>query len=116
MIWSEIKTTEEFDKLKDADLGETNRWMLIFKHSTRCGTSMIAKKEFEKRWTGQLPVHLINVVEDREVSNVIARKYQVRHESPQLLIIRNGVCVYHESHYGIDAEEAMKFVASFQNL
>jgi len=112
LIWIDLTNKTGLDNLNSSSKGDSNQIILIFKHSTRCGTSMIAKKEFEKHWKSELPVHLVNVVENREVSNIIEHLYQVKHESPQLLLIRNGKCIYNESHYGIDAKETMDFMSS----
>jgi bacillithiol system protein YtxJ len=110
LTWIELSNKTELEHFHNSVGSSEDQFSLIFKHSTRCGTSMIAKKEFEKHWKTDLPIHLVNVVESREVSNAIESMYQVRHESPQLLIIKNGKCVYHESHHGIDANEAGEFI------
>lgn len=112
MIWVELNNKTELENLFHTDSGDQNEYRLIFKHSTRCGTSMIAKREFEKYWKSELPVHLINVVENREISNQAEKLSGIRHESPQLLVIKDGKCVFSESHYGIDASEVMDFISS----
>jgi bacillithiol system protein YtxJ len=110
--WLELNNKTELDKLTGQGSGISNQYLIFFKHSTRCGTSMIAKREFEKYWKNDSPVYLINVVENREISNAIEHLFGVKHESPQLLLVKDGKCVYNESHYGIDALDVMEFMSS----
>lgn len=112
MNWIEIKETNMIDKIRMESLSEPDRNFIIFKHSTRCGTSRMAKNNFESDWTLSDAVHLVNVVENREVSNRIAAEFHVHHESPQVLIIRNGVSIYDNSHSSIDAPEIIKMIQS----
>ena len=62
---------------------------------------------FESEWNSDMPVYFVNVIENRAASNKIAAAYNVRHESPQLLVIRNGHCVYNSSHSNIDAAKVL---------
>ena len=65
----------------------------IFKHSTRCGTSMMAKRRFESDFDlelDEIDMYYLDVLSYREISNQLASDYNVWHESPQLLIIKNG--------------------------
>jgi len=79
---------------------------IIFKHSTRCPNSAAAYSQMESllKTNPQAPVWLVDVIEDRDISTEIARNTSVRHESPQVLIVKNGLIVWHASHYGITAE------------
>ncbi len=79
---------------------------VIFKHSTRCPISTAAHSQMQSflESNPQAPVGLVNVIEDREISTEIARITSVRHESPQVLILKDGVVVWHASHYGITAD------------
>jgi bacillithiol system protein YtxJ len=75
--------------------------VLLFKHSTRCIISKMALRELEKDWHysyDELPVFLIDVLRNREISSQIADIYNVRHESPQILLLKDGVCVGNASH------------------
>jgi bacillithiol system protein YtxJ len=76
---------------------------IIFKHSTQCPVSSAAYREVESFLTAHpdAPVHLLLVIEDRRVSNFFAERCQVRHESPQLIMLKEGRVVWHDSHYGI---------------
>ncbi len=75
---------------------------LIFKHSTRCSISSLAQNRLSKGWSlndnAILPYHL-------DLSNAVAEQFGVRHESPQVLLIKDGRCVYDASHLGISAPD-----------
>lgn len=78
----------------------------IFKHSTRCGISTVANEEVEKYLAGSppVPVYRVLVVEQRPLSNHLAETLGVRHQSPQLLLVRDGKPVWEKTHYSITAE------------
>lgn len=82
--------------------------VLIFKHSTRCSVSHFAYKGFEREWSyenEELPVYFLDLLKHRDVSNEIARKYQVNHQSPQILFIKNGTCVGNASHNSVSVKQ-----------
>lgn len=75
--------------------------IVIFKHSTRCGISSAAKKRVENSdaFTNDVfSIYYLDLLAHRDISNKIAETFQVQHESPQILFIKNGKCVYHTSH------------------
>jgi bacillithiol system protein YtxJ len=78
---------------------------VIFKHSTRCPMSTAAFSEMKDflESNPQPPVCLVDVIDDRAISTEIARITSVRHESPQVLILKEGRVVWHASHYGVTA-------------
>ena len=78
--------------------------VVLFKHSTRCSVSNMAWKMFQQEWNNnESPVYYLDLLNYRSVSNAIASQLQIEHESPQVLVIKNGVCVYHATHQAIDA-------------
>jgi bacillithiol system protein YtxJ len=81
---------------------------LIFKHSTRCSISSLAQNRLDKGWSlsdnDVLPYHL-DLIAHRDLSNAVAEQFGVRHESPQILLIKDGQCVYDASHLSISAGE-----------
>lgn len=99
--------------LKHIEKKSKTRLQVIFKHSTRCGISRMVLKQFEVDYnvpeTG-LDLYYLDLLNYREISNEIARKFQIMHESPQLLIIKNGVAVAYESHGGINSLELSTFI------
>jgi bacillithiol system protein YtxJ len=79
---------------------------IVFKHSTRCAVSAAAYSQVRSFLDSRpdVPACLVDVIEDREISAEIARATSVRHESPQVLLLKGGRVVWHASHYGITAE------------
>jgi bacillithiol system protein YtxJ len=78
---------------------------VIFKHSTRCSISRFALKQFEKEFTleDSVDAYFLDLLEYRDISNEIASRFGVYHQSPQLLLIKNGQSIYDASHDAIDA-------------
>jgi bacillithiol system protein YtxJ len=79
--------------------------VVIFKHSTRCSISRFALKQFEKEFDFAVDAYFLDLIEHRDISNEIATRFNVYHQSPQLLLIKNGKSVYDVSHDAIDAGE-----------
>lgn len=109
MIWQKLTDIAQLEQLteesRDVAVG-------IFKHSTRCSISATALDRLERKWpkaqgTEALKMYYLDLIAHRDISNTIAEKYGVRHESPQFILLKNGKAVYHESHYGIDLEEIL---------
>lgn len=86
--------------------------IVIFKHSTRCIISRTALKNFEKAFDleGKVKPYFLDLLEFRSVSNEIASIFNVTHQSPQVLMIKDGICVYDASHDGIEVDSLRKFV------
>ncbi len=80
---------------------------VIFKHSTRCSISRFALKQFEKDFDleDKVDAYFLDLLEHRDISNEIAIRFGVYHQSPQLLLIKAGKSVYDVSHDAIDAGE-----------
>jgi bacillithiol system protein YtxJ len=81
--------------------------VIIFKHSTRCSISKIALKNFENEYDlgENVTPYFLDLISFRDVSNEIASRFNVVHQSPQLLLIVGGKSVYDVSHSSIDAQE-----------
>lgn len=77
---------------------------LIFKHSTRCGISRMVMNQFINQFDldSNVDLYYLDLLSYRDVSNEVGYQFQVIHQSPQLLIIKNGVAVAHESHGAIN--------------
>jgi bacillithiol system protein YtxJ len=76
--------------------------MFIFKHSTRCGISSIILNRFEKRIKDtEFNFYLVDVLKNRSISNLIADTFNIHHESPQLISIKNGKALDHGSHSAV---------------
>jgi bacillithiol system protein YtxJ len=105
MNWTTIESADQIEAIK-----EQQDYSLIFKHSTRCSISMMVKRRFELDWDklpGNLPLYFLDLIKHRDISNQIATDFQVHHESPQLLLIKNGECVLDLSHGEISVEETL---------
>lgn len=95
-----LRTRSDFDVLLDEP------FVLVFKHSTMCGISARAHREVE-RFLSEHPeqtIYKVEVLEARPVSDYIEDKTGVRHESPQVLVLRDGEVVWHSSHSAVTAE------------
>jgi bacillithiol system protein YtxJ len=99
------ETMEELRKRARSDEG-----VLIFKHSTRCGISSWAWKQFQRDWdqSWNIPVFFLDLLKNRDLSNRIAEELGVRHESPQLIWVRKGQVGFHTSHSGLTVDSFRK--------
>ena len=82
--------------------------VFIFKHSTKCAISRMALKQFESHYNideGAVDPYFLDLLNYREISNEIADRLEVTHQSPQLILVMSGKCIYTSSHSDIDAEE-----------
>ena len=105
MNWTQLESTEQLNQIK-----QQQGYSLIFKHSTRCSISMMAKRRFELDWEdlpADMPLYFLDLIRYRDISNQVAQLFQVHHESPQLLLIKDGECILDQSHGAISVEEAV---------
>jgi bacillithiol system protein YtxJ len=107
MNWIELTSVSQLAELLHSFNGKPDSPFVIFKNSTRCGASRMAKAFFEKHFIASIPVYLVNVVENRPVSNEIVKLFNIEHESPQVLVIKNNNCIYNRSHSSIDPSEIL---------
>ncbi|MFD2891415.1 bacillithiol system redox-active protein YtxJ [Flavobacterium chuncheonense] len=108
----EWKFLEEVNELDTVIADSFTKPVIIFKHSTRCSISRFALKQFEREFSfeGKLIPYFLDLLNYRQISNQIAELFQVEHQSPQLIVIKDGVVVFHESHGGIQASDLKRFV------
>jgi len=103
MNWISLSTAEDINQIKKASFEHPQ---VIFKHSTRCSISSVAKSRLERADTPVgIDFHYLDLIAYRSISNLVAETFDVHHESPQVLLIKNGECVYDESHNGINMSE-----------
>ena len=82
---------------------------VIYKHSTRCGVSSMIRSRLERAGLpGHIDFHFLDLIAHRSLSDKIAHEFSVKHESPQVLLIRDGKCIYDESHSGISMDEIIE--------
>lgn len=102
MNWKKL---ESLSQLESIDVDSRQRPVMIFKHSTRCSVSSTALDRLNRNSGDDLSgaeVYYLDLIAHREVSNTIAQRYEVEHESPQMLVIRNGKAVHVTSHFEIN--------------
>jgi bacillithiol system protein YtxJ len=103
MHW--IHLTDE-EQLKQIISKSQIRPQVIFKHSTRCSISSVALQRLQKvSQPSDIDFYFLDLLSYRGLSNKIAQEFNVPHESPQALVIRDGQCVYEESHMGISMND-----------
>lgn len=107
--WQALTELSQLDEIEQLSKGKPQ---LIFKHSTRCGISRMVMNQFVTVYDLDLNVDLyyLDLLNYRDISNEIGYKFQVIHESPQLLIIKNGTAVAHASHGAINEIDLEQFV------
>lgn len=106
MDWKELS---EEKQLVDIVRNSESRPQVIFKHSTRCSISSVAKGRLDRSSTPEnVDFYFLDLIKHRNISNKVAEVFKIHHESPQVLVIRNGECVYDESHMGIDISEILE--------
>ncbi|MFY8065266.1 MAG: bacillithiol system redox-active protein YtxJ [Flavobacterium sp.] len=107
--WRPLTDLGQFNEIIDLS---TEKPVLIFKHSTRCSISRMVLKQFENEFDLQDIVipYYIDLLEFRNVSNEIASRFGVMHQSPQIILVKDGKAVYNASHEGIDNSKLAQFV------
>jgi len=102
MNWNRLDNINTLDEIiqesKDTPV-------VIFKHSTSCSISAMALNRLERSWNETemeaVKIYYLDLIAYRDISHAVADKFGVTHQSPQVLLIKNGECVYDDSHMGI---------------
>ncbi|MCX2837656.1 bacillithiol system redox-active protein YtxJ [Salinimicrobium sp. MT39] len=96
------KQLEEIEKESDSQP------VVIFKHSTRCGISRMVLNNFERSYDlpkdEEVKLYFLDLLANRDISNAVASRFGVRHESPQMIILKNREVVHHSSHQSIEVQ------------
>lgn len=104
-MWNDLTELKQLDTIV-SESAQTP--VLIFKHSTRCPVSRMALRNFEQEYDieeGKLKAYYLDLLEHRDISNEIATRFGIYHQSPQVILIKDGKAVYDTSHHEIDAGE-----------
>ncbi|MDV6169942.1 bacillithiol system redox-active protein YtxJ [Flavobacterium sp. DG1-102-2] len=112
MDWNDLTELKQLDEITEESREVP---VVIFKHSTRCSISRMALKNFEREYNiekGSAKPYFLDLLEHRDISNAIASRFGVMHQSPQLILIKQGTAVYDTSHSDIDAETLKNKLAS----
>lgn len=111
MKWNILTDIGQLDLI---DVESATQPILIFKHSTSCSISSMSLNRLEGKWQSsdgeKIKPYYLDLLANRSVSNEIAARYSVIHESPQVLVISNGKMVYTESHSGIRLADILSVV------
>jgi len=102
--WIELTDLGQLNEIIDSSHQQP---VVIFKHSTRCSISRMALKQFENEFDmgDAVTPYFLDLLNHRDISNEIATRFDVYHQSPQLLLIKEGKSIYDASHSDIDAAE-----------
>ena len=106
MDWINITTESQLEEITSLSFSTSITGILLFKHSTRCSISSMALNRLERAWTEsveRVPAYFLDLITYRAISKKIALLYDVPHESPQVLVIKNDKCIYSASHSEINA-------------
>jgi bacillithiol system protein YtxJ len=109
-FWNVLDSLTELDAIEKESFTKP---IAIFKHSTGCGISRMAWNQFKKEFNipnDDMDLYYLDLLAYRSISNEIASRFKVVHQSPQLIVIKDGKAVYDTSHEGIDAEGLEKFI------
>ncbi len=106
MNWIDLSNEAQLETIKQESATQP---VVIFKHSTRCSISVMAKNRLDKSAQPEgIKFYYLDLLQHRNISNKIAEDFHVHHESPQVLLIKNGECIYDESHNGIYLDEIVE--------
>lgn len=114
MNWIQLTTEEQIDKISEQS---KTKPVLIFKFSGRCSVCDRVQYIMEDRWNRQpkeneekITPYFLNLIKYRNVSNEVAGKFDVIHESPQAIVIKDGKVVYAQSHSYISLDDILKSI------
>lgn len=107
--WTELETATQLNELLE---NTTEKPVLFFKHSTRCSISSFALRNFEREWNVNQDVTCVflDLIKHRDLSNLLAEKLHVVHQSPQVILVHDNKVIHHSSHQDIDAETISSYI------
>lgn len=106
-------TLTSMEELETIETISYEKPVVLFKHSTRCSISRFALKRFDAEYDfseEQMNWYLLDLLNYRDLSNEIARRYNIEHQSPQIIVIRNGKAVFDTSHDAIGVYDLKQFI------
>ena len=107
MEWNKLRSSDQLAVIREESKQSP---ILIFKNSSRCSISKMALDRLERKWNVEaaaIKPYFLDVLAHREVSNHVAAQFDIEHESPQVLLIRNGSAIYDSSHLEIEFREIL---------
>lgn len=112
-VEAKFYTLNDIKLLDEVDVISQTKPVVLFKHSTRCSISRFALKRFDAEFNydeDKIDWYLLDLLNHRDISNEMAHRYKVEHQSPQIIVVRNGKAVFSSTHDGIDAKDLVKFI------
>ena len=110
MPWIFLTSENQLEEITSKSYDKTQ---VIFKHSTRCSISSISMNKFVKNYTipsEDADLYYLDLLNYRSVSDEVGYKFQIMHQSPQVLVIKNGEAVYDASHYAIQTDKILELI------
>jgi bacillithiol system protein YtxJ len=104
--WLSLEKEQQLDEIIQLSHDVHIDAVAIFKHCTRCSISSMAKNRLERSWNPNnknIPVYYLDLISFRQLSNEVANRFDLIHESPQLLLIQKGELKAHASHSAISS-------------
>ena len=108
--WIPLNDIQQLNHIEEKSRTKTQ---VIFKHSTRCGISRMVINQFVDNYNlseKDLDLYFLDLLSYRDVSSEVGYKFQVLHQSPQLIVIKNGVVLAHDSHGAINGINLSQYV------
>jgi len=101
MNWKHL---ESLNQLNTAVMESNHQPVVLFKHSTRCSVSVMVKRMLESQWShgNKVTPYFLDLLKHRDISNEIASRFGIHHESPQVVVLKDGQAVHSASHNEID--------------
>lgn len=112
-VESKFYTLDDIKLLDEVDEISYTKPVVLFKHSTRCSISRFALKRFDAEFNyteDKIYWYLLDLLNHRDISNEMALRYNIQHQSPQIIVVRNGKAVFSSTHDEITAHDLLKFV------
>lgn len=107
MKWKNLNSISDLDDAIEASYKQS---VALFKHSTRCSVSLMAKKNIERFWDLDIDAYYLDLIAHRDVSNAIADQLNIQHQSPQMILVKDGQVLYNASHGSIDVDAMGKLL------
>ena len=112
MNWKVLDNIDQLDTIVERSKSVP---VAIFKHSVRCSISYGAKNQLENSWDldeNKVEIYYLDLIKYRPISNAIAQRFGVVHQSPQMILLRNGEVIHNASHYNISKDKVVEALAS----
>jgi len=115
MDWLTLTTENQLEEINQKSFDSLVTGILLLKHSTRCSISSMALNRLERGWQfspDTFPAYYLDLLKYPSISAKIAEMFNIKHESPQVLIVKNGRCIYSASHSDISIAAIQSAIAT----